>query len=302
MSALKVVVTGANGFVGRHVVAEALGRGHAVHALTRSGKLPSTAPHHALKVQAWEVTSVAAEAFEGADAAIHLAAFVPPDYADASFALECFTTNAVGTVRVLEAARGAHLKSVSVVTSGNAYAAGVSTASEHDALYPNMRAPYYLASKVAADSMADAYRVVHGEPVAVVRVSSVYGAGMKGGFLPLCVQRLRACEPLVLQNGGRARADWVEVNDVARALVDISESQATGPLNIGGGQTHSIRETANIVADVLGADPSLLRVEVPESAKDFPLFPGLDISKARSAFNYQPVSLRTGVERLIAQS
>lgn len=298
----KLVLSGATGFVGRHLLQKALQAGFRVKVLVRdparldrAGLDPDALPE-ALEVETVDLGAdpPAPSSFDNADLVIHAAAFIPPDYEEASHARACFEVNTLGTIALLEAALAAGVPRVIALSSGNAYRTAPGARVEDDALFPNRRAGYYLASKAAGDMLTDYYHHAKGLSTATLRVASVYGPGMaSGSFLPICIERLAAGQPIELAQGGRPTADWVHADDVAEAALGAGLSDVTGPVNIGSGRATSLLDAATLVADRLGADRDLIRLKPATAGNDG--FRPLDIDKARQAFGYAPRSLAEGL-------
>jgi len=306
-----LVVTGASGFIGRRVVSLALAEGQAVRALCRDpaslADLTKTAPAGAghtnepdLEIIAWDIAQAGErpEVFADADAICHLAAFIPPDYGDPAHAERCFSVNVIGSTALLEAARQAGMRRFINLSSGNAYDPAARALTEDAPLYPSRHAAFYLASKVAAETIVDHYRAAGYLSTATLRVSSCYGAGMRGGFLKLCINRLRAGETIRLSDGGRHRADWVHVDDVAAAVLSAVHSDAEGPFNIGSGQAPTIRDVASTIAAALNVDPGLMIVEPSCDGPPGGTHP-LNIERAKRFFSYAPRPFSLGVTDML---
>lgn len=299
-----VVLTGATGFVGRHVTARLARDGWRVTALARRPELVPALADGGIEAHRWEAAGGAGlpAACGGARAVVHLAAFLPPDYSDPAHADECLRVNALGTLRLLEAARAAGIADFIYASSANAYAPGDGQAGEDDRLYPARHAPYYLGSKLLGEIYCVHAREAHGQGTTVLRLTSVYGAGMAGGVVAKYVAAASSGEPLDVQDGGRHTMDLVHVSDVAAAVAAVLERRRHGVFNVGSGRTTSVLDLARTVARVWGLPDSAVRVAPASSESSKPGFPCVKIARAERELDYRPIRLLEGIRRMKADS
>jgi UDP-glucose 4-epimerase len=295
-----LAITGANGFIGRHLTKAALARGWSVRALSRNTHwLRSLTPNDDLTIHPCDLTiSQDPQILAGVDIVCHLAAYVPPNHDDPSYAEECLLNNALGTQRLLEAARQAGGIRFIYYSGGNSYAQQNRMVHESDLLFPSCHAVYYLASKLVGEMYCEHYRLGHNQQTATLRLSSVYGPGQITGVIPKFIQRLGDGCPIQIQDGGRYTVDLVFVEDVIQATWQVIEHSATGIYNIGSGQSHSILEVAQIIAEFTCASPDLLQVQ-PHTLAIRSGFSGLDVTKAQTTLGYEPTALRAGLKRCV---
>lgn len=297
-----LAVTGATGFVGRRLVAAALARGWAVRALVRDPSRMAP-PVPGLTVARWDITDPPATAdglLAGADVLCHLAAYIPPDMADPSHAEACFRTNTLGTLALLEAASAAGVPRLVHLSTGNAYAPATGPVREDHPLYPSARAPYYLASKLAGEVIADHWGRSGRLATCVLRVASVYGPGMAaGGLVPSLTGKLRAGQPVVLREEGRYGTDLVLVDDVVDAVLAAAHANVAGPINVGSGVRTTAAELARSLLELTHAAPALVTLAPAASGPGDPGFPALDITRARATLNHRPTGLREGLARYV---
>jgi len=189
---MRVVVTGASGFIGRHVVSELVGAGHSVATLHRSEQRLSGAHEH---TQADVLSEPARAAVRAAEVVVHLAGrgdvqtsfHEPFDYS---------RLNALGTLNVLEAARGTG-PHVVLASTHRVYQPAREPLSENAPLAP---ADPYAVSKLVAEQWCRMYATLFGVPTTVVRLFSVYGPGQVGqgtsGVVSIFLTRALRGEPL----------------------------------------------------------------------------------------------------------
>ena len=281
-----IAVTGGGGFVGRRFVAEAEAAGWRLRLLSRPqfdllGREP-----------------IAPGLLEGCIAAVHLAAYIPANQADPAEAETCWRANALGTLRLIEAMKAAGVGRLVQTSSANAYAPDVQKPDEQCRLFPALRAPYYLSSKMAQEVFAHHAAVRDRLAVTTLRLSSVYGPGQQGGPVTAFARSLLGGRPVVLANAGRFGADFVAVGDVARALKLFLENERAGIFNIGSGLRSTMAEVAAQLAGLTGAAPGLIEAQDALDAADIG-FPALDIGKAK-ACGYRPTPLAEGLSELVA--
>jgi nucleoside-diphosphate-sugar epimerase len=242
---MRVLVTGASGFLGGFACEELRARGHAVTALVRR---PGSAPPGCDEVHADLAGEPAAlTAALGAarpDCVLHLAAEIATQRDLARIA----AVNVVGTAHLLEACTAAGSPKVvfaSTVVTGDAHGALL----DEDSVLPVETA--YGRSKQEGERLLRA----SGLPGVVVRPSHVYGPG--GWFAEELVKRLRQPGRFVVVGRGENWWDVVHVEDVARALCDVAESAP-------GGTTFHVVDDAPIrLADFVAVIASALGLGAP---------------------------------------
>jgi UDP-glucose 4-epimerase len=296
------VVTGANGFIGRRLVTHALYQGWSVTALSRDVNWLRSIDHANLTVAKWNSSDRSDDIralLRGADSVCHLAAFIPTDLEDVASVEACFRINTLDAASILEASALSRAKHFVFYSSGNAYRRADDSVKETDPLYPAHRATFYLASKVAGETIATHYGETRNLSVAVLRVASVYGPGMApSGYLSTCIARLRAGQEFTVLDGGRYRSDLVYVDDVVQATLLAVDRRAQGIFNVGSGKAVSTAQVAREVAQVLGVEQKLVVVE-PTTETSWLGHSELNIVRACNLLGYQATSLRKGLQRFL---
>ena len=263
---MRVVVTGAGGFLGRHLVRELASRGVETVAVDRA---------EADVCDAAAVADLVARTRP--DAVVHLAAQsrVAHSFADPG---ETFRVNVLGTVAVLEAVRRhAPRARILVASSAEVYGAVGADALPIDESAPLAPVNPYGASKVAAEAAALQFHRAHGLDVAVLRAFNAVGPGQATDFaLPGFAAQLAAiargaAEPVLRVGNLDAERDLTDVRDVARAYaLALERGEAGGVYNVCSGTAVPIRRALEALVAASGlevrveVDPSRLRpVDVP---------------------------------------
>lgn len=268
---MRVLVTGATGFLGRHLAALLAARGDEVTALAlEPGPLPPAIRFVAADVR--DAGGVArAVAAAAPDAIVHLAAL---SHVGESWRRmpEYFAVNVLGTENVAAAARGRRLLLASTAEVYGAVPEAEQPIAEDRAVAP--RSPYAL-TKAAAERLA----VAAGATVA--RLFNLAGSGQTPNFaLPSFAAQLatiaRGAAPPVLRVGNlAARRDFVHVADAAEAIAVLLEAGAPGAVaNVASGRAVSIAEALDRLRAVAGVEVRL--EEDPERLRplDVPLLAG----------------------------
>jgi len=279
-------VTGATGFVGRALLERLHAEGVPLVTLGRG----SDADRH------WDAGAGQPAPLEGLSAVVHLAAYLPSDYADPAEARQCIEVNAMGTLAVLRAAEQHGVDHVVTTSSGNIYTPQEGSATEASSAYPDRHAAFYLGSKLLSDLWTSHF-AHRGLRTTVLRPSSIYGAGMAGGVVRIFADRLRRGERITLNNGGQHVADLVYVGDVAAACHEAVRQQATGRYNVGSGVGTTIGELAYTLCDLLELDPASHVVLEPQTGPPTGFSP-LDTTRLGQLLP-QSTALRDGLAAML---
>lgn len=239
----RVLVTGATGFIGRHLVDYLAQRGVTVRTLSR--RLQSGTEHVSADVIE-DFSDLAA----GCDCIVHLAGL--PDVS-ASFdrPVEFAQVNVLGTLNALEAARR-HNAAFVLASSQRVYRPAVRPLSEDAVLAP---VDPYGQTKVQAEQWTELYAQLHGIPATILRLFSVYGpgqtAGKASGVVSILMANAREGQPLRVR--ARQLRDFVDVRDVVRAI-DLAIRQRPercAVYNVGTGRPTPIAELGEMVRGIV---------------------------------------------------
>ena len=258
---MKILVTGADGFIGSHL-AEALVRaGHDVRAFVLYnsfnswGWLDHSAPdvRERLDVFAGDVRDPhgVRRAMEDCEAVLHLAALIaipysyhsPDTYVD---------TNVKGTLNVVQAARALGTRRVIHTSTSEVYGTArfVPITEEH----PLQGQSPYSASKIGADQIASSFYASFGTPVVTVRPFNTYGPRQSArAVIPAIIIQLLAGERQIRLGAVTPTRDFNYVADTVRGFVAaLDADEAVGQVvNIGSNFEISIRDTALMIAELM---------------------------------------------------
>ncbi len=301
---MRILVTGADGFVGRHAVARFGRLGHDVTAVVKRGAAPVDAARCS-EMDLADRASVAALADPDVEAVVHLAAVASGGDArrDPGAAWE---VNAAGTARVCEVfgqlqAEGRSDPLVLVVSTAEVYGQGEARLrTERDVPAP---CSPYAASKLGAEIAAQEVARRTGLRVVVVRAFPHSGAGHDTRFvLPAFARRLIAAkaagERTVAVGNVDPIRDFLHVSDVVDAYVALLADGEPGEVyNVASGEGHSIRDLFGKLAHLVGAtvapavDPHMVRsAEIAHLVGD--------ASKLRTRTGWEP---RETIDTMLAE-
>jgi nucleoside-diphosphate-sugar epimerase len=242
---MRILVTGAAGFVGTHLVPWLAREGHEVYALDRDKSrvagLPATPVEHDLAQRPSALPEV--------DAVVHLAqANVKlPDEAPLLFAV-----NAGSTVDLLDHARRCGAERFLFASTGTVYGFGEEPFSETD---PAGGRDLYAVSKLSGELAVEAYAQFFSTFVA--RLWAPYGPGQQGRMIPRLIERVRAGEPVQLSDGGRPRMNPMYVDDVCRVFTAALELDGHHVVNVAGDEVVGIGDLARLIGEAVGREPVL---------------------------------------------
>jgi len=259
---VKIVVTGAAGFIGSHLCEALLARGHEVVGYDNlsAGKLENLQvarrSHRFAFIQGNILDLRRFEgACRGADVIYHLAAD-PLVKESAQNPVRCFEQNATGTFRVLEAARREDVGRFAFASTSAVYgdAKRIPTP-ENEPLMPISN---YGASKVAGESYVQAYACAYGIRGTVLRYANIFGERSLHGVMRDFYFKLKQNpQELEILGDGMQDKSYLYVSDCVEATVIASKGQkgVYEAFNIGSRQKHTVKEIARLICSITGARP-----------------------------------------------
>ena len=302
---MKVLVTGCNGFAGRHSIAALRHSGHEVGGGDVACAPGASSPCLPLDVRDLSSIVRALDQFRP-DAILHLGgiAFVPLGWTEPQ---QVFSVNTIGTLNLLDAVRQrAPAARVLVVTSAEVYGSHPSPAPLAE------DAPYrpdniYGVAKAAADHSALLYAAHHRLDVMVARPSNHIGAGQSKDFVSSAfaaqLAAIAAGAPPAMRVGNLdQRRDFTDARDVARAYVLLLEQGRAGhAYNLASGRMIAIRELLAALCDIAQVNP---RIEVdPALFRPTDDRPAYDTARIRAHVGWQPeIPLRQTLATIYADT
>jgi len=261
----RVLVTGAEGFIGSHLVDELLKQGAQVRALVhynpfgRFGWLQDRADDVEILPGDVRDGERVARVVDGMDVVFHLAALIgiPYSYEAPDSYIQ---TNVVGTYNVLTAARRAGVQRMIQTSTSEVY--GTALRVPIDELHPLQPQSPYSASKIAGDMLALSFYHSFELPVAVVRPFNTYGPRQSTrAIIPAVLSQLYSDSAEIRIGATSPTRDFNFVTDTARGFLAVAGcDRALGDVvNIGSGREISIGNLIDLLVSVSGRDARLVK-------------------------------------------
>lgn len=272
---MTVTLTGATGFVGKHILRNLLSRGCSVTALVRDpSDLLGMPEGGALDIVQTpdlfaEATGRLEELLEGSETLVHAAWHAKPgEYLTSPLNVRCLT----GTLNLAHA----------FAAVGGKRFVGVGTCAEYDPSAGLMTtdtplAPrtLYAACKASAFQVLRYFLDAEGISFAWCRIFYLYGEGEdEQRLVPYIRTQLQAGQEVILSRGEQVR-DFLDVEDAARMIADVALGQQQGAVNICSGEAVTIRQLAERIADQYGRRDLLRFGARPENMFDPPRVVGV---------------------------
>jgi NAD dependent epimerase/dehydratase len=309
MKKVTVLVTGADGFIGSHLVEMLHFKGYQVRALSQYNSFNNWGwledinckdkieiltgdirdPHYCKKIT------------KGVDIVFHLAALIaipysyiaPDSYVD---------TNIKGTLNICQAAKENGNMRVIHVSTSEVY--GTAQYVPIDEKHPMQPQSPYSASKIAADAMAMSFYNAFDLPVSIARPFNTYGPRQSArAVIPTIITQIASGMKEIKLGDTSPTRDFNYVEDTCRGLLAIAESTLTigETINIGSNSEISVKDTLNIIKDLMGSDVYFVSEDDrlrPEKSEVFRLW--CDNSKIKKLTDFSPeTNIKQGLERTI---
>jgi len=302
---LRIVLSGAAGFIGSHLVDRLLSEDHTVIGLDNliTGALRNLAHlkgNTRFQFQMCDVT-LPFEINGEVEAVLHLASPASPkDYLN--HPLETLEAGALGTRNMLELARRHNARFLLASTSEcygdplihpqpETYWGNVNPVGERSC---------YDESKRYAEALTMAYHRVYGLRTSIARIFNTYGPRMQlndGRVIPAFLDQALRRAPLTIHGDGSQTRSFCYVSDLVEGLYRLMLSDEHYPVNLGNPEEMTVRELAEFVCQLVGVELHIEQLPLPE---DDPKQRRPDITKARELLGWEPlISLEEGLRRTV---
>ena len=253
---MKILVTGALGFVGKNLCKRLIEEGHDVIGLDNYEIGKATDEVEGVKYIPWDIEQIEYLKGDGIDLCFHLAALsrIQPSFEQPS---ETFRVNTRGTEAVCEWARQFNVK---VVYSG-------SSSQWHDPF----QSPYAMYKKLGED-VCKMYKKIYNLNVEIARFYNVFGPGeivdgKWAAVIGLWRRQVRDGEPLTIVGDGEQRRDFTHIDDIVDALIKIGfgTESVEDAWELGTGFNYSLNEVADIFIEKFGCE----KVYIPQQRGNY---------------------------------
>ena len=303
---MKIVVTGAAGFIGSTLSEALVAAGHEVIGLDafidyyprpmKEANLAGLSGAAGFRFEELDLRTAELDRWlDGADAVIHEAAMagLMRSWTD----LELYTScNILATNRLIEAAMRTGIRRFVLASTSSVYGREA-VGDEDNPLEPS--SPYGI-TKLAAEKLVLAHAAISGFPGTIIRYFSIYGPRQRPDMAyHRFIEAMLDGKPITVFGDGEQTRSNTYVDDAVRGtMLALEHGAAGGIYNIGGGKTVTLNEAIGLIAGHLGVEPVIERE---------PARPGdqrhtsADIGRARSVLGYEPsVEPDDGLARQVA--
>lgn len=265
-----VLVTGAGGFIGSHLVEGLVKRGAKVRAFVHYNSRADPGLLRYLDRDLMDSVELyfgeikdpdsVRRAMKGVDMAFNLAALIGIPYSYVH-PYDVVQTNVMGTLHVLLAARDLEIERVVQTSTSEVY--GSAQYVPIDEQHPLQGQSPYSASKIGSDKLAESFYLSFGVPVSTVRPFNTYGPRQSARAVIPTIITQALTQDFVKLGSLTPRRDFTFARDTARGFILAAESEASigEVINLGTGEEISIGELADKVIALVGRDIRVLSDE-----------------------------------------
>jgi len=311
----RVLVTGADGFIGSHLVETLVRKGYRVRAFVLYNSFNSWGWLDSLDKEIIDSVEVmtgdvrdpfgVSTSVKGCDAILHLAALIaiPYSYHSPSTYIE---TNVQGTLNIMQAAREHGVRKVVHTSTSEVYGTARFVPITED--HPYQPQSPYSASKIGADQVAMSYYHAFDLPVTVIRPFNTYGPRQSArAVIPSVIIQIAAGQRLLKLGSLSPTRDFNYVADTVSGFIKVMESEKSVNeiINIGSNFEVSIGELVSLISEVMGVEIRVITDQQrlrPEKSEVNRLW--ADNTKARELIGWEPLyggreGLRRGLRETV---
>lgn len=264
----KVLVTGAEGFIGSHLTESLVELGAEVTALVQYNSFNNwgwidtfnSNIKNSINVVTGDIREYDGmkRLIKGQNVVFHLAALIAIPYSYLS-PMAYVRTNVEGTTNVLEGCREYEVEKVVHTSTSETY--GTALYVPIDEKHPMQGQSPYSASKIAADKMAESYYKSFSTPVATIRPFNTYGPRQSArAVIPTIISQILSGKTEIKLGSLTPTRDFNYVKDTAEAFIKVAESDKTvgEVINAGSNYEISIGDTIKKIINIIGKDVKIL--------------------------------------------
>lgn len=303
----KVLVLGAGGFIGSHVVEALVNYGaHVTAQVSSKKKYPNLVNSISqIKVVSGDLTKFrfCLKISRDQDIVLNFAAMDGGTSFKREHSAEIFRNNSQITLNVLESSRVNKVDKILLVSSIVIYSSAVQQPMEEKfGLLQDSEEEVdgYTWSKRYLESAAKTYSSQYGMKISIIRPGNVYGPRdslSKGRVIPTFIKQALSNNEISLLNNGDQRMAFIHVNDFVSAALDSVELHAVcEPLNIGSKNYISIKDLAVLIIELTGSKSKLKMIKSSGEFKN----KLLDIKNSEKLINFKEnINIRSGLQEVI---
>lgn len=257
----KVLVTGADGFIGSHLTQALLEEGCEVRALCLYNSFGTLGwlegishPHLETVLGDVRDPDLCREICRGVDTVFHLAALIaipysyiaPDSYVD---------TNIRGTLNMLQGARAAAVDRIIVTSTSEVYGTAITVPITES--HPRQPQSPYSATKIGADALALSFHAAFGLPVVLARPFNTYGPRQSArAIIPTIITQIASGRRVIKVGDLTPTRDFNYVADTAAGFIALAKAKGVEgrEINIATGTEVTMQQTLETIADLMGAD------------------------------------------------
>lgn len=304
----KILITGADGFIGSHLTEMLLEKGYPVRALSCYNSFNNYGwlegmDHPALEIVSGDVRDphFCRSITKDIDTVFHLAALIaiPYSYVAPDSYID---TNVKGTLNICQASLESGAKRVLITSTSEVY--GTAQYVPIDEKHPMQPQSPYSASKIGADAIAMSFHNAFRLPVTIVRPFNTYGPRQSArAVIPTIITQIAAGMKQIKLGDVTPTRDFNYVKDTCTGFLQIADCcEAIGEtINIGSNYEISVGDTLKLIREIMDSDVEFVTDDQrlrPEKSEVFRLW--CDNSKIRKLTGFEPAySIKKGLKETI---